>query len=95
MRKYETVYVLRPDLDEAANEAAIQKVADVIAANGGEIEKTDKWGLKKLAYMINDYSEGYYVVVNFNGNNDTVKALDYVYKVSDTIIRSIVIRPEE
>lgn len=95
MRKYETVYILRPDLDEAASEAAIAKVEDTIKSNGGEVEKTDKWGIKKLAYEIRDYNEGSYVVVNFTGDNATVKALDYVYKVSDTIIRSIVIRVEE
>lgn len=95
MRKYETVYILRPDLDEAAIEAAVAKVEETITNNGGEVEKTDKWGLKKLAYLIQDFAEGYYVVVNFNGENATVDALDYVYKVSNVIIRSIVIRVEE
>lgn len=95
MRKYETVYILRPDLDEAAAEAAVAKVEETIKNNGGEVEKTDKWGIKKLAYEIQDYTEGSYVVVNFTGDNATVDALDYVYKVSDTIIRSIVIRVEE
>ncbi len=95
MRKYETIYILRPDLDEAASEAAIAKVEETIAANGGEVEKTDRWGLKKLAYEVKDYSEGIYVLVNFNGTHETVKALDYVYKVSDAIIRNIVIRVEE
>lgn len=95
MRKYETVYILRPDLDEAAIEAAVAKVEDTIKNNGGEIEKTDKWGLKKLAYLIEDFTEGYYVVDYFNGENATVDALDYVYKVSDNIIRSIVIKVEE
>ena len=64
MRKYETVYILRPDLDEATSEAAIAKVEDTIKSNGGEVEKTDKWGIKKLAYEIQDYNEGSYVVVN-------------------------------
>lgn len=95
MRKYETVYILRPDLDEAAAEAAVAKVEETIKGNGGEVEKTDKWGIKKLAYEIQDYTEGSYVVVNFTGDNATVDALDYVYKVSDAIIRSIVIRVEE
>ena len=95
MRKYETVYILRPDLDEAATEAAVAKVEETIKNNGVEVEMTDKWGIKKLAYEIKDYTEGNYVVVNFTGDNATVDALDYVYKVSDTIIRSIVIREEE
>ncbi len=95
MRKYEMVYILRPDMDEAATEAAIAKVNDTIANNAGTLEQEDKWGLKKLAYEINDYREGYYVVATFNGNIDTVKSLDYLAKVSDTMLRHMVIRIDE
>lgn len=95
MRKYETVYILRPDLDEAASQAAVEKIEETITSNGGTVEKIDKWGVKKLAYEIKDYSEGSYVVVNFSGENDTINALEYVYKVSDTVISSIVVRADE
>ena len=94
MRKYETVYVLRPDLDEAAVEAANQSVARAISENGGEIEKTDVWGIRKLAYEIQDYTEGNYVVVTYQAES-SIPAVDYVYKVSDSIIRSIVVRIDE
>jgi small subunit ribosomal protein S6 len=95
MRKYETVYILRPDLDEATVEAMVAKMNDTITANAGTVEQTDKWGLKKLAYAINDYREGSYVVVNFTGDNTAVKALDYVAKVSDAILRCMTIRIDE
>lgn len=95
MRKYEAVYIIRPDVDEAAIEAVVAKVNDTIANNAGTVEQTDKWGLKKLAYEINDYREGSYVVVTFNGDNTTVKALDYVTKVSDAILRCMTIRVDE
>lgn len=95
MRKYEAVYIIRPDVDEAAIEAVVAKVNDTIANNAGTVEQTDKWGLKKLAYEINDYREGSYVVVTFNGDNTTVKALDYVTKVSDSILRCMTIRVDE
>lgn len=95
MRKYEAVYIIRPDMDEAAIEAVVAKVNDTIANNAGTVEQTDKWGLKKLAYEINDYREGSYVVVTFNGDNSTVKALDYVTKVSDAILRCMTIRVDE
>ena len=49
MRKYETVYILRPDLDEATVEAMVAKMNDTITANAGTVEQTDKWGRKKLA----------------------------------------------
>lgn len=95
MRKYEAVYIIRPDMDEAAIESVVAKVNDTIANNAGTVEQTDKWGLKKLAYEINDYREGSYVVVTFNGDNSTVKALDYVTKVSDAILRCMTIRVDE
>ena len=95
MRKYETVYIIRPDMDEAACDAVIAKIDETITANGGAVEQTDKWGLKKLAYAINDYREGSYVVVTFNADNAVIKALDYVFKVNDAILRYLVIRVDE
>ncbi len=94
MRKYETVYILRPDLDEAAVEAVNQSVAQAITENGGVIEKTDNWGVKKLAYEIQDYTEGVYVVINYSAESN-IEALEYVYKVSDSIMRSIIVRVDE
>ena len=94
MRKYETVYILRPDLDEAADEAVNQSVAQAITENGGVIEKTDNWGVKKLAYEIQDYTEGVYVVINYSAESN-IEALEYVYKVSDSIMRSIIVRVDE
>ncbi len=95
MRKYETVFVIRPDLEEEQTAEVIEKFTGIIANNGGEVTNIDKWGKKRLAYEINHVKEGYYVLVNFDGEAETVKELDRLYKISDDIIRHIIVRLEE
>ena len=92
--KYEAIIVISVKNGDEKIEELSEKFKALIEANG-TLESVDVWGKRKLAYEIKDYTEGNYVVVNFTGDNATVDALDYVYKVSDTIIRSIVIREEE
>ncbi len=61
MRNYETVYVLRPELDEEQVQAAVDRFSDVITKNGGEVTKVDLWGKRRLAYEVNKMREGIYV----------------------------------
>lgn len=64
MRKYELVFVARPDLDENALNDVIQKVSNWITDNNGQIDKVDQWGKRKLAYPIRKQNEGHYVLMN-------------------------------
>lgn len=95
MRKYETVFVIRPDLEDEKYTEVIEKFKSIIENTGGEITNIDKWGKKRLAYEINHVKEGYYVVVKFNAKPETAEELDRVYKISDDIIRHIIVREEE
>ena len=72
MRKYETMAVINPDLDEETTESKIEKITDTIEENAGEIVNVDKWGVKELAYEIEDFASAYYVVINFNGEGETL-----------------------
>ena len=65
MRMYEVIFIVKPMEEEATN-AVIEKFTKLIQANGGTIEKEDRWGKKRLAYEINDHSEGYYVLLYVN-----------------------------
>jgi small subunit ribosomal protein S6 len=94
MIKYETLFVLRPNLEEEARNAVIEKFTSIIAAEG-EIVKVDEWGNKKLAYEIKKYKEGYYVLVDFKSNVDLPKELERNYKISDDVIRYVVINKED
>lgn len=94
MKKYELVYVLRPNLDDESKEAVANKVQEVVATDG-EIVSIDVWGTKKLAYPIAKVNEGYYVLVNFKSNRDLPKELDRNLKINENVIRHMIIAIEE
>lgn len=94
MRAYEVMYIVKP-VEEEAFDAVVKKFDNLIAANGGAIEKTDRWGKKRLAYEIQDLSEGLYVLVNFQAEPACVKELDRVMKITDEILRHMIIRKGE
>ena len=94
MKAYEVMYIIRP-VEEDAIEAIIKKFDDLIAANGGTVEKTDRWGKKHLAYEIDDLSEGFYVLVTFNAEPVAVKELDRVMKITDEVLRHMIIKKGE
>ena len=91
---YETLFVIDPDLTEEATHALVEKFTSLIASNG-EIESIDEWGKKKLEYLINDKSEGYYVLVNFKSEGTLPSELERIFGITEGILRSIVIRHED
>ncbi len=94
-RQYELVYILQPDsTDEVVAEIASQ-VQDIITRFEGELENTENWGRRKLAYDIGRHKEGLYVLHLFNGAGDMVKEIDRRLRVVDTVIRHLVIRVDE
>ena len=93
--KYETVFIVNPDLSEDAAKGMLEKFSGIITENGGSIDKVDEWGKKKLAYLIEDYTEGYYYVVNFTAPAEVPAELDRVFNITDGILRSIIIKNEK
>lgn len=94
INKYETIMVINPTLEEEKIEATVEKFKALISANG-EITNVDVWGKRKLAYEINDLTEGYYVLVEFSSKPEFPAELERVYKITDGIIRDIVIKKDE
>ncbi|MEG3069267.1 MAG: 30S ribosomal protein S6 [Syntrophaceticus schinkii] len=92
MRSYETLFVLKPDLDEEATTAAIERLTELIQKNKGTVEQINRWGKKRLAYEIEDYREGYYTLVYFQGEPETAKELDRVMRISDFLLRHTIVR---
>ena len=90
MKNYELVYVVRPNAEDEVKEAVLNKVQEVISANG-EVEKVDTWGNKKLAYQIAKFSEGFYVLVNFKASADLPKELDRNLKINEKVIRHMIV----
>ena len=94
MNQYEVLYVITPELDDEANQAVMGKFAEIITANGGEIEKTDVWGKRRLAYPIDYKTEGFYVLVTFNANPELPRELERNMRNDERLIRYMVTRKE-
>ena len=94
MTNYELMFIVDSTLEDSAKEQTVETVKGIIADNG-EIIKADIWGMKKLAYPINKKNEGYYALVEFKANEDFPKELDRRLKISDNIIRHMIINKDE
>lgn len=90
---YETVFIINPNIGDDNIKATVDRFTDMINANGEVIEKNE-WGLRKLAYPIQFLEEGYYVLVNFNANPQFLAELDRVFNITDSVLRSLIIRKE-
>jgi len=95
MRSYELLVIARPDLDDAAHQALLDRITGLISANGGAVEKVEPTKKQRLAYEIKRFREGFYTVVNFKGEPKTAEELDRVLKITDEVIRFLIVRPEE
>lgn len=92
MARYELMYILKPDLGEEQQAADIERFDQAIQQLNGTIEKTEKWGRRKLAYEIAGYTEGFYMVVTFSGEGDIGNEMTRQLKIHDDALRSIVVR---
>ena len=92
---YETVMIFSLKQGEEGIQALIEKFTGIITNNGGTIDSIDEWGKRKLAYPIEDLTEGYYVLVNFVAEKAVPAELDRVYNITDGILRSIIVALEK
>ena len=93
MNPYETLVAFKPDLAEDQVKAIVERIQNVITNNGGKVVDVDEWGMRKLAYKIqNKYREGYYVLVNFEADKPCLDALNHVYRITEDIIRDIIVK---
>jgi small subunit ribosomal protein S6 len=94
-RQYELVYLLPPDTTEQQVTELHTQVENVVSRMNGQIDKTENWGRKKLAYEIGHHKEGVYVLDVINGSGDLMKELDRRLKVMDQVMRHMVVRVDE
>ena len=90
---YETVLVISTKLGDEAISGLVQKFKELIEANA-TLDSVDEWSKRKLAYEINKETEGYYVLFNFTSNPDFPAELDRIYKITDGILRSLIIKKD-
>ncbi|RXZ83850.1 30S ribosomal protein S6 [Paenibacillaceae bacterium] len=91
MRKYEVMYIIRPEAEQEAVQAIVDKFQGIIS-NGGEVTKSDIIGKRRLAYEINKIRDGIYVLVHFNATPEVIVELDRVMKITDEIIRYMIVK---
>ncbi|QED49933.1 30S ribosomal protein S6 [Cytobacillus dafuensis] len=95
MRKYEIMYIIRPNIEDEAKKALIERFNSILTENGAELNEAKDWGKRRLAYEINDFRDGYYQLVNVNAEATAVDEFSRLAKISEDIIRHIVIKDEK
>lgn len=94
-RQYELVYILPPETTEQQAAELHEQIASIVSRLNGQIEKTENWGRRKLAYEIGRHKEGVYVLEVINGSGELMKEIDRRLKVLDLVIRHMVVRVDE
>ena len=92
--KYEVLYIIDADLGEEGINALVEKFKAMVEAEG-TLLNIDEWGKRRMAYAINDLTEGYYVLMNMEAKPEFPAELERVMKITDGILRCLVIAVEE
>jgi len=92
MRRYETIYILRPTLGEDQVNTLIDNTTKIIQSDNGLIIESDKWGIKKLAYPIKKESLGYYVLCDFAGTPEAVAEIERKFRIDDSVLRYLTVK---
>jgi small subunit ribosomal protein S6 len=94
MRKYELMIILEPGLEERTVQPSLEQFLKVVKTGGGNVQKVDVWGRRRLAYEIDKKSEGIYAVIDLTAEPDTVRELDRQLNLNEGVLRTKIIRPE-
>jgi small subunit ribosomal protein S6 len=95
MRVYEELFIVRPDATEEEIDPLLTQMQAVITEHGGTVDKTEKWGVRRLAYRVQKRTEGNYILMQFTAGPDTVKELERRLRVSDLILKYLTVRIDE
>ena len=93
MNKYESIIIIKPNVDEEGMKALISKFTDLINSDG-KVEKVDELGKKKLAYEVKKNAEGFYVVFYFEANTDLISELERNYRITDEVIKFMTVKQD-
>lgn len=91
---YETMYIINPTIDAEATAAIVEKFKAIVATNG-TVTEVNEWGKRRLAYEIDKVRDGYYVLVEFNGPATLNAELERNYRISDEVMRFVVVKLPE
>ncbi|HCW50795.1 MAG TPA: 30S ribosomal protein S6 [Clostridiales bacterium] len=94
MAAYESVFILRPDLDREGVDKTCERIVDVVTRSGGSVLSVEKVGLRRLAYEIEHFSDGFYVILNYEGEPSATRELERFFKINDEVIRYLIVKRE-
>lgn len=92
MRRYETIYIARPNLSEDEVKAIIDRFNDNVEKTGGAIINLDRWGLKRLAYPIRKEAQGYYIYTEYAGTPDSVSENERLFRIDDKVLKYLTVK---
>lgn len=92
MRKYELMYIVKPTFDEEGRNAIIEKLHGILTNNGATLVDVSEWGLRELAYEIDDFAKGYYVVTTFTSEDIAVNEFNRLTRINPDVIRHMIVR---
>jgi small subunit ribosomal protein S6 len=95
MRIYEELFIVKPDAPEEEVDTFVETLRTQLTNTGATVDKVEKWGKRKLAYRVDKYREGSYVLLQFSANAETVKELERRLRVSDVVIKFLTVRIDE
>jgi len=95
MRVYEELFIVKPDAPEEEVDGFVDQLKTLIASGKGTVDKTDNWGVRKLAYRVSKYSEGRYILIQFSSSPEAVKEIERRLRVTDLVIKFITVRIDE
>lgn len=95
MRKYEIMYIIRPNIEEATMKEVIERFNNVLTENGATLNKVDEMGKRRLAYEIEDFREGFYMLLNVTAEPAAITEFDRLIKISEDVIRLLITKDEE
>ena len=94
MRKYEIMYILKANLEEAVRQETMDGLHAIITSHEGTIENVNEWRLKEFAYEIDYEKKGYYVVINITANNEGIAEFDRLARINNNVVRFLIVKEE-
>jgi small subunit ribosomal protein S6 len=95
MRIYEELFIVKPDAPEEEVDGFVEQLRGQLTTAGATVDKVEKWGKRRLAYRVDKYREGTYVLLQFTASPDTVKELERRLRVSDVVLKFLTVRIDE
>ncbi len=95
MRIYEELFIVRPDATDEEVDPLIEQLKNVITQKGGTLEKTERWGVRKLAYRVMKHTEGQYILLHFNAGPEVVREVERRLRVADLVLKFLTVRTDE